>query len=81
MGEAVGASGEESIDMVVPLMKVCNFNFTETAKFYPRSPRGINWSDSEFRSHIMASKRWLNSAIRKRTSYPLSGTIYSHLSL
>jgi predicted Zn-dependent protease len=27
------ASGEESIDMVVPAMKVRNFNFTEVTKF------------------------------------------------
>jgi predicted Zn-dependent protease len=33
MGEAVRASGEESIDMVVPPMKVREFNFTEVTKF------------------------------------------------
>ena len=33
LGEAVRASGEESIDMVVPPMKVRDFNFTETTKF------------------------------------------------
>lgn len=33
MGEPVRASGEESIDMVVPAMKVRDFNFTETTKF------------------------------------------------
>ena len=32
-GEAVRASGEESIDMVVPPMKMRDFNFTETTKF------------------------------------------------
>jgi len=29
----VRASGEESMDMVVPPMKVRDFNFTETTKF------------------------------------------------
>lgn len=33
MGVPVRASGEESIDMVVPAMKVRDFNFTETTKF------------------------------------------------
>ncbi len=33
MGEAVRASGEESFDMVVPAMKVKEFNFTEVTKF------------------------------------------------
>ncbi len=33
MGEPVRASGEESFDMVVPPMKVANFNFTEVTKF------------------------------------------------
>ncbi len=33
MGAAVRASGEESFDMVVPPMKVKNFNFTEVTKF------------------------------------------------
>jgi predicted Zn-dependent protease len=33
LGEAVRASGEESIDMVVPPMKVRDFNFTETTTF------------------------------------------------
>jgi len=33
LGEAVRASGEESLDMVVPAMKVRDFNFTETTKF------------------------------------------------
>jgi PmbA protein len=33
LGEAIRASGEESIDMVVPAMKVRDFNFTETTKF------------------------------------------------
>ena len=33
LGEAVRASGEESIDMVVPPMRVREFNFTETTKF------------------------------------------------
>jgi predicted Zn-dependent protease len=33
MGSAVRASGEESIDMVVPPMKVSGFNFTETTRF------------------------------------------------
>jgi predicted Zn-dependent protease len=33
LGEAVRASGEESIDMVVPPMKVRDFNFTEATKF------------------------------------------------
>jgi PmbA protein len=33
MGEPVRASGEESMDMVVPSMKVRDFNFTETTKF------------------------------------------------
>jgi len=33
MGEAVRASGEESFDMVVPAMKVSDFNFTEVTKF------------------------------------------------
>jgi len=33
MGEPVRASGEESMDMVVPAMKVRDFNFTETTKF------------------------------------------------
>ena len=33
LGEAVRASGEESIDMVVPPMKVRDFNFTETTRF------------------------------------------------
>jgi predicted Zn-dependent protease len=33
MGRAVRASGEESFDMVVPAMKVHDFNFTEVTKF------------------------------------------------
>lgn len=33
MGKLVRASGEESFDMVVPAMKVKNFNFTEVTKF------------------------------------------------
>jgi predicted Zn-dependent protease len=33
LGEAVRASGEESIDTVVPPMKVRDFNFTEATKF------------------------------------------------
>jgi PmbA protein len=33
MGEPVRASGEESMDMVVPAMKVRDFNFTETTRF------------------------------------------------
>lgn len=33
MGPPVRTSGEESFDMVVPAMKVCDFNFTEVTKF------------------------------------------------
>ena len=33
LGEPVRASGEESIDMVVPPVRVRDFNFTETTKF------------------------------------------------
>jgi hypothetical protein len=33
MGTPVRASGEESFDMVVPPMKVRDFNFTEVTKF------------------------------------------------
>jgi predicted Zn-dependent protease len=33
LGKSVRASGEESFDMVVPPMKVRNFNFTEVTKF------------------------------------------------
>lgn len=33
MSVPVRASGEESLDMVVPAMKVCEFNFTEVTKF------------------------------------------------
>jgi predicted Zn-dependent protease len=33
LGPAVRASGEESIDMVVPPVTVREFNFTETTKF------------------------------------------------
>ena len=33
MGKPVRASGEESFDMVVPPMKVREFNFTEVTKF------------------------------------------------
>jgi PmbA protein len=33
LGEPVRASGEESFDMVVPAMKVRDFNFTEVTKF------------------------------------------------
>jgi predicted Zn-dependent protease len=33
MGAPVRASGEESFDMVVPAMKVREFNFTEVTKF------------------------------------------------
>jgi len=33
MGTPVRASGEESFDMVVPAMKVHDFNFTEVTKF------------------------------------------------
>ncbi len=33
LGESVRASGEESIDMVVPPMRVRDFNFTETTQF------------------------------------------------
>jgi predicted Zn-dependent protease len=33
MGVPVRASGEESFDMVVPAMKVRDFNFTEVTKF------------------------------------------------
>ena len=33
MSHTVRSSGEESFDMVVPAMKVRNFNFTEVTKF------------------------------------------------
>ncbi len=33
MSRPVRSSGEESMDMVVPAMKVSDFNFTETTKF------------------------------------------------
>jgi predicted Zn-dependent protease len=33
VGEPVRASGEESMDMVAPAMKIRDFNFTETTKF------------------------------------------------
>jgi len=33
MGTSVRASGEESFDMVVPAMKIKDFNFTEVTKF------------------------------------------------
>jgi predicted Zn-dependent protease len=33
MGVPMRASGEESMDMVVPAMKIRDFNFTETTKF------------------------------------------------
>jgi predicted Zn-dependent protease len=33
MSEPMRASGEESFDMVVPAMKVADFNFTEVTKF------------------------------------------------
>src|SRR2546423_10071382 len=33
MGEPMRASGEESFDMVVPAMRVKDFNFTEVTKF------------------------------------------------
>jgi predicted Zn-dependent protease len=33
MSRPVRASGEESFDMVVPAMKVRDFNFTEVTKF------------------------------------------------
>jgi predicted Zn-dependent protease len=33
MSESVRAAGEESFDMVVPAMKVKDFNFTEVTKF------------------------------------------------
>jgi hypothetical protein len=33
MSNLVRASGEESFDMVVPAMKVNEFNFTEVTKF------------------------------------------------
>jgi hypothetical protein len=33
MGAPVRASGEESFDMVVPAMKINQFNFTEVTKF------------------------------------------------
>jgi predicted Zn-dependent protease len=33
MSKAVRSSGEESFDMVVPAMKVRNFNFTEVTRF------------------------------------------------
>ena len=33
MGKAVRASGEESFDMVVPAMKIRDFNFTEVTRF------------------------------------------------
>ena len=33
MSEPVRASGEESFDMVVPAMKIRDFNFTEVTKF------------------------------------------------
>jgi predicted Zn-dependent protease len=33
LGDPVRASGEEAFDMVVPAMKVSNFNFTELTKF------------------------------------------------
>ncbi len=33
MGTPVRASGEESFDMVVPAMKIRDFNFTEVTKF------------------------------------------------
>jgi predicted Zn-dependent protease len=33
MGNPVRASGEESFDMVVPAMKIREFNFTEVTRF------------------------------------------------
>jgi hypothetical protein len=33
MGPSVRAAGEESFEMVVPPMKVRNFNFSEVTKF------------------------------------------------
>jgi hypothetical protein len=33
LSEAVRASGEETFDMVVPAMKVREFNFTEVTRF------------------------------------------------
>ena len=33
LSPAVRASGEETFDMVVPAMKVCDFNFTEVTRF------------------------------------------------
>jgi hypothetical protein len=33
MSRSVRASGEESFDMVVPAMKVRDFNFTEVTRF------------------------------------------------
>ena len=33
MSEPVRASGEESFDMVVPAMKIADFNFTEVTRF------------------------------------------------
>jgi predicted Zn-dependent protease len=33
LGPAVRASGEESFDMVVPAMKICDFHFTEATRF------------------------------------------------
>jgi predicted Zn-dependent protease len=33
MSQPVRASGEESFDMVVPAMKVADFNFTEVTRF------------------------------------------------
>jgi len=33
LGPAVRAAGEESFEMVVPAMKVCNFHFSEVTKF------------------------------------------------
>jgi predicted Zn-dependent protease len=33
MSKAVRASGEEAFDMVVPAMKVRDFNFTEVTRF------------------------------------------------
>jgi predicted Zn-dependent protease len=33
MSMPLRSCGEESFDMVVPAMKICNFNFTEVTKF------------------------------------------------
>ena len=81
LGEAVRASGEESVDMVVPRMKVREFYFTEATKFLLRILVGS--LDRQGRLSVslkMASKWCLYGAMLRVIGYPIGGRFWPSLS-